>query len=229
MSLACGPKTTKHVWSSLTEVVYYSKAYALPCWIFTSFMSWKTMFPSSCATLRRYFRQLFSTQWKHLIVHLPYEANVGGLVQYRWMYPFERFLRELKKVKNKAHVKASIVEEYIVEEIGLFMSQSQSNVASQYHVFPEKYVARRELPTQVVDDSKWSETVPYQPEEVVPVPIVAVDNQSYNLRDANGIQVVLEVAGTSRRQLHENDEENEDEDEGSDGDDKTDDEEYDAT
>ncbi|KAL0375614.1 UNVERIFIED_CONTAM: hypothetical protein Scaly_0679000 [Sesamum calycinum] len=37
---------------------------------------------------------------------------------------FERFLRELKKkVKNKAHVEASIVEAYIFKEIGLFMLQ----------------------------------------------------------------------------------------------------------
>ncbi|KAL0433375.1 UNVERIFIED_CONTAM: hypothetical protein Slati_2671800 [Sesamum latifolium] len=51
-------------------------------------------------------------------------ALVGGSVQYRWMYPFERFLRGLKmKVKNKAHVEASIVEAYLVEEIDLFGSQ----------------------------------------------------------------------------------------------------------
>ncbi|KAL0378840.1 UNVERIFIED_CONTAM: hypothetical protein Sradi_3189500 [Sesamum radiatum] len=61
---------------------------------------------------------------EHLFVHLSYEANVGGLVQYRWMYPLERFLRGLKmKVKNKAHMEASIVEAYLVEEIGVFTSQ----------------------------------------------------------------------------------------------------------
>ncbi|KAK4397283.1 hypothetical protein Sango_1564900 [Sesamum angolense] len=78
---------------------------------------------------------------------------------------------------------------------------------------------------RVVADSKWTQTVAYQSEEVVPVPIVAVNNQSYVLRDPNGVQVVLEAAGTSRRQLHENDEENED----SGWDDNTDDEEYEAT
>ncbi|KAL0394680.1 UNVERIFIED_CONTAM: hypothetical protein Slati_4434200 [Sesamum latifolium] len=61
---------------------------------------------------------------EHLIVHLPYEARVGGPVQYRWMYPFGRFLRGLKmKVKNKAHVEASIVEAYLVAEISVFTSQ----------------------------------------------------------------------------------------------------------
>ncbi|KAL0295569.1 UNVERIFIED_CONTAM: hypothetical protein Sangu_3194800 [Sesamum angustifolium] len=82
---------------------------------------------------------------------------------------------------------------------------------------------------RVVNDSKWTETVTYQSEEVVLVHIVAIDNQSYDLRDPNGVQVVLEVAGTSGRQLHENDEENEDEDEDSGGDDDTDEEEYKAT
>ncbi|RDY09675.1 hypothetical protein CR513_05926, partial [Mucuna pruriens] len=38
-------------------------------------------------------------------------------VQYRWMYPFERFLHSLKnKVKNKARVDASICEAYLLEE-----------------------------------------------------------------------------------------------------------------
>ncbi|KAL0329088.1 UNVERIFIED_CONTAM: hypothetical protein Sradi_4895500 [Sesamum radiatum] len=82
---------------------------------------------------------------------------------------------------------------------------------------------------RIVDDSKWIETVTYQPEEVVPIPIVAADNQSYDLRDPNGLQVVLEAAGTSRRQLHENDVQNEDEDEDIGGDDETDDQEYEAT
>ncbi|KAK4381796.1 hypothetical protein Sango_2935300 [Sesamum angolense] len=36
---------------------------------------------------------------------------------------------------------------------------------------------------RVVDDSKCTETVAYQSEEVVAVPIVAIDNQTYDLRD----------------------------------------------
>ncbi|KAL0377219.1 UNVERIFIED_CONTAM: hypothetical protein Scaly_0839500 [Sesamum calycinum] len=40
---------------------------------------------------------------------------------------------------------------------------------------------------RVLDDSKWIETVAYQPKEVVPVLIVAVNNQSYDLRDPNGL------------------------------------------
>ncbi|KAL0428111.1 UNVERIFIED_CONTAM: hypothetical protein Slati_2985900 [Sesamum latifolium] len=56
---------------------------------------------------------------KHHIVHLPYGVRLGGSVQYKWMYPFKRFLYDLKmKMKTKAHVKASIVEAYTVVEIG---------------------------------------------------------------------------------------------------------------
>ncbi|GJT69609.1 transposon-like protein [Tanacetum coccineum] len=44
----------------------------------------------------------FFDHMEHLLVHLSYKAKVGGPVQYRWMYPFERYLYHLKKkVKNK--------------------------------------------------------------------------------------------------------------------------------
>ena len=32
----------------------------------------------------------FFDHMEHLVVHLSYEVKVGGPVQYRWMYPFER-------------------------------------------------------------------------------------------------------------------------------------------
>nr|GFA57957.1 hypothetical protein [Tanacetum cinerariifolium] len=60
---------------------------------------------------------------EHMVVHLSYEARVGGPVQYRWMYPFERYMYRLKKkVKNKARVESSICEAYIMEEILNFCS-----------------------------------------------------------------------------------------------------------
>jgi len=39
---------------------------------------------------------------EHLPVHLAQEADLGGPVHYRWMYPFERFFHWLKqKVKKQ--------------------------------------------------------------------------------------------------------------------------------
>ncbi|KAK4390184.1 hypothetical protein Sango_2081700 [Sesamum angolense] len=71
-----------------------------------SFMSWKIVLPSSCAILRRYFRKLFFDSIEHLIVHLPYEACVGGLVQYMWIYPSEGFLHELKNKYFESNVQS---------------------------------------------------------------------------------------------------------------------------
>ncbi|KAI9101399.1 hypothetical protein K1719_023881 [Acacia pycnantha] len=60
---------------------------------------------------------------KHFLVHLAYETKVGGPQQYRWMYPFERFLRTLKyKIKNTRYVEGSIAEVYLVEEATKFAS-----------------------------------------------------------------------------------------------------------
>ncbi|XP_021775699.1 uncharacterized protein LOC110739547 [Chenopodium quinoa] len=53
----------------------------------------------------------------------PYEVKLCGPVQYRWMYPFERFLNHLKrKIGNKARVEGSICNAYLTEEITNFCS-----------------------------------------------------------------------------------------------------------
>ncbi|XP_039126954.1 uncharacterized protein LOC120263115 [Dioscorea cayenensis subsp. rotundata] len=71
--------------------------------------------------LEKIFPPAFFDSMEHLVVHLPYEARIGGPVQYRWMYPFERFHQELKKtLKNKAHVEGSICQAYIAQEINIF-------------------------------------------------------------------------------------------------------------
>ena len=59
----------------------------------------------------------------HLPIHLAYEAKVAGPVQYRWMYPIERYLCTLKGyVRNKARPEGSIAEGYISEECMTFCS-----------------------------------------------------------------------------------------------------------
>ena len=47
----------------------------------------------------------------HLPVHLAGEAMIAGSVQYKWMYPIERYLQTLKNyVHNLACPKGSIAE-----------------------------------------------------------------------------------------------------------------------
>jgi hypothetical protein len=61
---------------------------------------------------------------EHLPVHFAYEAMLGGPVQYRWMYFFERFMGDSKQtVKNKARVEGSICASYLHRETSHFCSR----------------------------------------------------------------------------------------------------------
>ncbi|KAJ9547248.1 hypothetical protein OSB04_019791 [Centaurea solstitialis] len=60
---------------------------------------------------------------EHLLIHLAHEAMLGGPVQYRWMYLYERKLGSLKRtVRNKARVEGSIVEAHLVNELSTYCS-----------------------------------------------------------------------------------------------------------
>ncbi|XP_010510109.2 PREDICTED: uncharacterized protein LOC104786397 [Camelina sativa] len=80
--------------------------------------------------LEKIFPPSFFDVMEHLPIHLPDEAALGGPVQYRWMYPFERYMYHLKKkVKNKAHIAGSIVAQCLNEEI--------SNASANFFGNPE--------------------------------------------------------------------------------------------
>uniref|UniRef100_A0A2N9GHE4 Transposase-associated domain-containing protein n=1 Tax=Fagus sylvatica TaxID=28930 RepID=A0A2N9GHE4_FAGSY len=73
--------------------------------------------------LEQVFPPSFFDVMMHLPIHLAYEAKVASSVQYRWMYPIERYLRTLKGyVRNKARPEGSIAEGYISEECMTFCS-----------------------------------------------------------------------------------------------------------
>jgi hypothetical protein len=71
--------------------------------------------------------KIFPPGWfnpmQHLLVHLPYEAKLGGPQQYKWMYHIERALKNLRAmVRNKAKVEGCITEEFKLKEIAYFTS-----------------------------------------------------------------------------------------------------------
>jgi hypothetical protein len=78
---------------------------------------------------------------QHLLVHLPWEAGVGGPAQFRWTYSQEG---ELKKhrvtVCNKARVEGCITEAFACKEIANFSSKYCSQVnnvnahTTRYHI-----------------------------------------------------------------------------------------------
>ncbi|CAL2246728.1 unnamed protein product [Prunus armeniaca] len=54
----------------------------------------------------------------HVMVHLPGEALLASPVNYRWMYPIERLLEELKKtVRNRAKPEGLIIEAWVQYEL----------------------------------------------------------------------------------------------------------------
>ncbi|XP_040999481.1 uncharacterized protein LOC121245474 [Juglans microcarpa x Juglans regia] len=70
----------------------------------------------------------------HLAVHLPREALLGDSIQYRWMYPFERYLSKFKRyVKNKAHPEGSIAEAYIHVEYLIFCSMYLYDIETRFN------------------------------------------------------------------------------------------------
>jgi hypothetical protein len=78
---------------------------------------------------------------QHLVVHLPWEARVGGPAQFWWMYSQERELKKLRvKVHNKARVEGCIAEALTCKEITNFSSKyfSRANNVNahmtRYHI-----------------------------------------------------------------------------------------------
>jgi hypothetical protein len=59
--------------------------------------------------IEQIFPPAFFDVMVHLAIHLPREAELGGPVQNRWMYPMERMLgKHKRRVRNKERTEASI-------------------------------------------------------------------------------------------------------------------------
>ncbi|XP_073137452.1 uncharacterized protein [Henckelia pumila] len=81
--------------------------------------------------LERYFPPAFFTISVHLTIHLAREARLCGPVHFRWMYPFERFMKTLKGyVKNRARPEGCIAEGYLADERMRFCSAYIKKAAS---------------------------------------------------------------------------------------------------
>ena len=91
-----------------------------------------------------HFERIFPLSFFDIMVHLPIhlatEARLAGPVQYRWMYPVERYLSTLKAyVRNRSRPEGSIAEGYLAEECVVFCArylddvETRSNRASRNH------------------------------------------------------------------------------------------------
>jgi len=89
--------------------------------------------------LEKIFPPSFFDVMEHLPIHLVEEALIGGAVQFRWMYPIERFLLTLKNyVRQHACPEASIAKGYLMEECMSFCSQYLKDVESKSNRPPRR-------------------------------------------------------------------------------------------
>ncbi|XP_050222330.1 uncharacterized protein LOC126672423 [Mercurialis annua] len=113
----------KEIWETITELSIFFKELTAALLKGEDLERMEEEIPKILCKLERIFPPSFLDSMEHLPVHLPYEAKMAGPVQYRWMYPFERYLRKLKKkVTNKGRVEGSISSGYLMEETAKFAS-----------------------------------------------------------------------------------------------------------
>ncbi|XP_048599789.1 uncharacterized protein LOC125579921 [Brassica napus] len=84
-------------------------------------ISMETEFMETMCQLERFFPPSLFDILFHLPIHLSKEARLGGPVHFRWMYPFERYMKTLKAfVKNYARPEACMAEGYLAGECVAF-------------------------------------------------------------------------------------------------------------
>ncbi|KAL0386229.1 UNVERIFIED_CONTAM: hypothetical protein Sradi_3017200 [Sesamum radiatum] len=90
--------------------------------------------------LEKIFPPSFFDIMEHLPVHLVDEALKGGPIQFRWMYPIERYLLTLKRyVRNRAYPEGSIARGYLMDECMNFCSRYLSDVETKENRTPRNY------------------------------------------------------------------------------------------
>jgi hypothetical protein len=92
---------------------------------------------------------------QQLLVHLPWEASVGGPVQLRWMYSQEREIKKLRvTVRNKERVEGCIVGPFACKEITNFSSKYFSR-ANNVNAHMTRYHIVEEVPLCEMSIFQW--------------------------------------------------------------------------
>ncbi|GLT29628.1 hypothetical protein SLA2020_044820 [Shorea laevis] len=80
----------KQVWEPLVEISEFFRALCAPVIQVNDMAIWQERIVEIIYKLERIFPPSFFNNVEHLAIHFPYEARVGGPVQFRWMHLFER-------------------------------------------------------------------------------------------------------------------------------------------
>jgi hypothetical protein len=132
----------EHVWLVLAELSYFFRQLCAKELSRTVVADLEKIAPVLLCKLEKIFPPGFFNPMEHMILHLPYEARMGGPVQGRWCYPIERSLKVLrKKCGNKCKIEASIAEAYILEEVSNFTTTYYGDNLPSVHNPPPRYNA----------------------------------------------------------------------------------------
>ena len=80
----------KGIWNALTEISHFFRDICSNKLNVDHIKRLETNNLEKICKLEMIFPPSLFDSMEHLLVHLPFEVKVGGPVQYRWMYPFER-------------------------------------------------------------------------------------------------------------------------------------------
>jgi len=80
----------KGIWDALMEISHFFRDICSSKLNVDHIERLKTNIIETICKLEMIFPPSFFDSMEHLPAHLPFEVKVGGPVQYRWMYPFER-------------------------------------------------------------------------------------------------------------------------------------------
>jgi len=80
----------KGIWDALTEISYFFRDICSSKLNVNHIEMLETNIIETTCKLEMIFSPLFFDSMEYLPIHLLFEAKVGGPVQYRWMYSFER-------------------------------------------------------------------------------------------------------------------------------------------
>ena len=80
----------KGIWDALTEISHFFRDICSSKLNVEHIERLQTNIIETLCKLEMIFPPSFFDSIEHLPIHLQFEAKARGLVQYRWMYPFER-------------------------------------------------------------------------------------------------------------------------------------------
>jgi hypothetical protein len=81
---------SKGIWDALTEINHFFRDICSNKLNVDHIERLETNIVETLCKLEMIFPPSFFDSIEHLPIHLPFEAKVGGPIQYRWMYSFER-------------------------------------------------------------------------------------------------------------------------------------------